>query len=801
MKRIKGLTLMETMIAVSLLAILVLGTAAVFFQRAENMRAKQMGNDMALVMNAIDKKMQMDAYSTKSWSSEQWANTNEFLEKLIGEELRTRDSACGKPNGWDAENSANPLALIPCERLSGDKLPFDMQAKANFSKESSTNGDFNISLFNIDYYFKDKASYDKNFGALVKAKKALDKFESAKNFTVHSYNWINRDNNQIITYENCLNINEKCGLRTQLEIYAGISTDKVRIDGKNDLMGEIDFDNGDTKCSKWEYKGGAWVSTPIKCTVKGGFDSDIDEVEAFINNTTISERVSLSKKCTVDNYNSTTQAEDGSSKNWLPDDDDDPDTTSIPCGLTKDGAIVTTAVNTVNADIAITRDTIVDKSNISEAKTKEDVNVYGNANIKTLNVDKSVKVNDLEATTEYKTNMLDIKNTKTESSYTISMSTALAKTNAIVTTMSQFQLVNIYEAVLGNTTVKGNTLINTRPQNFVNDPSDPTTYSRVVGNISGDVTVSDQLLSGNKGKFYSGYTPEDGDNGVADQSWNTLSINAIDDSTSTTIPKIIGSTKNEDVIRKEMGNPLATDLDVALYRDEKTLYSDIGSTLKASKLGSDGIKFTSDTPATTTIPSNYSISAESIFSQSTTTLSGSSPIVKVQRQGADKFTVQNGLMTINGDNLGDGNTTADLLITWPGSVEAAYPESGFRNKLYRNSIPSIVNGTARFFGDVTQWKPLHMNSKYQGYDVCDRPNGIATACLSTAWYDLNSTQSILQKVQAEYNKLAAKLPPQKGDKGDTGEQGFKGTTGTDGLKGATGVRGPAGPMQYLKVNN
>jgi type II secretory pathway pseudopilin PulG len=794
-KKIKGLTLMETMIAVSLLAILVLGTATVFFQRAENMRAKQMGNDMALVMNAIDKKMQMDAYSTKSWSSEQWLNTNEFLEKLIGEELRTRDSACGKTNGWDAENSANPLALIPCERLSGDKLPFDLQAKANFSKESSTNGDFNISLFNIDYYFKDKASYDKNFGALVKAKKALDKFESAKNFTVHSYNWINRDNNQIITYENCLNINEKCGLRTQLEIYAGISTDKVRIDGKNDLMGEIDFDNGDTKCSKWEYQGGSWVSTPIKCTVKGGFDSDIDEVEAFINNTTISERVSLSKECTVENYQTSAQAEDGSTKNWL----NTADIKTMPCGLTKEGTLITTAINTVNADIAISKDTIVSDAIINEAKSKEDVNVYGNAIIKTLNVEKSVKGNDVSATNEYKTNILDVKNSGVSSKYTTSLIAAFANTNAISTAVSQFQLVGIYNSFLGSTKVAGKTLINTRSAAFVNDASDPTVYSRSTGTVAGNVTVNDTATK--RGKFYSGYTPESGDEGVADQNWNTLNINKIDDTTSTSVPKITGSTKSESVIRTEMAKPAATDLEVALYRDEKTFYSNTGSKLKAGKLGSDGVRFTGSTPATSTMPSGYSIDAESIFSRSTTTLKGSNPIVRVQRQGADKFVVQNGVMTINGDNLGDGNTTADLLITWPGAVEGAYPESGFRNKLYRNSIPSIINGTARFFGDVTQWKPLHMNSKYQGYDVCDRPNGVATACLSTAWYDLNSTQTILQRVQAEYDKLAAKLPPQKGDKGDTGEQGFKGDTGPDGLKGATGVRGPAGPMQYLKVNN
>ena len=95
---------------------------------------------------------------------------------------------------------------------------------------------------------------------------------------------------------------------------------------------------------------------------------------------------------------------------------------------------------------------------------------------------------------------------------------------------------------------------------------------------------------------------------------------------------------------------------------------------------------------------------------------------------------------------------------------------------------------------------MHVNSTYQGSNVCDRPGGTVTTCLTWGWNELNTMQSILQNVQAEYDKVQSKFPIKIGDKGDNGEQGFKGDKGRDGDIGPVGERGPRGPMEYLKVN-
>jgi type II secretory pathway pseudopilin PulG len=778
-KKINGLTLIETMVAIMLLSLMILGTISYFTQRAETMRAKQLGNDMALIMNAIDKKLQLDAYSDKSWKSSSWANTTEFMQKLIGEELRTANSSCGKPNGWVAELAPDPLALVPCDRLSGAFLPNGVQVSANYTTEPAADGNRNISMFTIDYSFKDATTFKKNFGTLVKAQKALDKFETAKNLTVHSYNYFNVTNKAPMTLQQCLASAQGCGLRTQIESFVGLSTDKVRIDGKNDLMGEIDFDNADKKCSQWDYNGGLWTSKEIKCTVLGGFDSKVGSVDAFVNNTTIAERISLKDKCEL-TYDEPKLMADNKSENWLR-----ADTATkkiVPCGLTKEGGLVISGFAKTNTKIAVTENTITRSATLNNPEIKYDANLYGGLTTKDLNVQKSLTTNlaDIEHKfsslfTDITSNMVSsMNNAKTE----ILLTTGVTSENATLN--------NSYSDTFAstNTDVTNQVVVDTRDPKYKVENGG--IYQRSTANTIGDITSKD---------FYSGYSTMNSANTLADQSWNTLKIDSINGSAPLSI---IGSTKNEATIKEEMKNPNASALDIAIYKDAKTFYSDSVTTLKASKLASDGVRFTEGTVPTTTEP-DASISADAGFADGTTYIRGP---MGVYYQGSPRVTVgQDGKMVIVGKNLGNGNTTADFMLGWPATAEASIWENGFRNKVFRSSLVTIVKGTTKIYGNVTQWKPLHVNAVYKGRDVCDRPGGTVTTCLTWGWNELNTMQSILQNVQAQYDKVQAKFPIKIGDKGDVGEQGFKGEKGQDGDTGAIGVRGPQGPMEYLKVNN
>lgn len=774
---------------------MILGTISYFTQRAETMRAKQLGNDMALIMNAIDKKLQLDAYSDKSWKSSSWANTTEFMQKLIGEELRTSNSSCGKPNGWVAELAPDPLTLIPCDRLSGAFLPNGVQVSANYTTEPAANGSRNISMFTIDYSFKDAATFKNNFGTLVKAQKALDKFETAKNLTVHSYNYFNVTNKSPMTLQQCLTSAQGCGLRTQIESFVGLSTDKVRIDGKNDLMGEIDFDNADTKCTQWDYVGGLWKSKEIKCTVQGGFDSKVGSVDAYIKNTTIADRISLKDKCELTN-SADKAMPDGTNKTWLA---DAASTKKIvPCGLTKEGALVTAGFSKTNAKIIIAENAIIRTARLNNPEIKYDANLYGGLKTTDLTVQKSLTQTTkngqiLSVTNKLSSFLTDISTSKPE---TITSATAVKLLTTGIRATNAFFFGKTYSNIFrmdtpanpadGRGIVKFNkTLIDTRDPKYI--VKNTTNYQRSTTTIKNDISAKD---------FYSGYSTIKPGNTLSDQAWNTLNIKNI---TGNVNLKIIGSTKDEETIKKEMNNPAATALDMAIYKDAKTFYSNPNSSLKAKQIASDGVLFTNSTPPTSTNNSTAGIYAENGYSDEKSIIRNNG--IQVSYFGSPRVTVtKDGLMTIRGKNLGSGNTTADFMLGWPAPAEGSIWENGFRNKVLRSSLVTIVKGETRIYGNLLQWKPLHVNSTYQGSNVCDRPGGTVTTCLTWGWNELNTMQSILQNVQAEYDKVQSKFPIKIGDKGDNGEQGFKGEKGRDGDMGPVGERGPRGPMEYLKVN-
>lgn len=790
MKKIKGLTLIETMVAIMLLSLMFLGTITYFTQRAETMRSKQLGNDMALIMNAIDKKLQLDAYSDKSWKSSSWANTNEFMQKLIAEELRTSNSSCGKPNGWVSELAPEPLTLIPCDRLSGDFLPNGVQVSARYTTEPAADGGKNISVFTIDYWFKDAATFKTNFPVLIKAQKALDKFESAKNLTVHSYNYYNTTNKLPVTLDQCFKLSQGCGLRTQIESFVGLSTDKVRIDGKNDLMGEIDFDNSDLKCTKWDYNNGAWKSSPIKCTVQGGFDSKETSVDAYVNNTTIADRISLKDKCEISKVseiknNNTTEF-------WL---ENDSKKEGVPCGLTNNGSIIVAGFSKANAKITVTENTITRSANLENLNVKYNANLYGGLSTNNLTVEKSTQGKDFNIKDLLYSQLTDLKKIDIQSIYqataskliTNGLKTQIATLNNATADRTVFKVLDNdgYVDKLKKTTVLAeNTVIETRDPKYIS--TNGTNYQKSSSQTEENLQAVD---------FYSGYSTLNDTKKLADQSWNTLKINNI---TGKNTISITGSTKDNNTIKAEMNNPAASALDIAIYKDSKTFYSDIGSSLSASKLASAGLLFTDTSAPSKTDESTSSIYADAGFADEQAIIKGK---LEVQYKGTPRVIVSNdGRMTIYGKNISGNNTTADFMVGWPAPAEGSIWENGFRNKVLRSSLTTIVKGTAKFYGNVIQWKPLHVNSIYQGYDVCDRPGGVQQDCLTTGWNELNRIQGILQNVKSEYNKIQSKFPIKVGDKGDVGEQGFKGNKGQDGDLGAIGERGPRGPMQYLKVN-
>lgn len=831
LKTKKGFTVLETLAAITLSSIMIIGFMLFLNEREQRLGAKVLSSNMALLLEGIDKRLELEAYSTANWKQNNWPNYDSVIKNLVAKELRTKDSKCGLPDGWNSEYLQSNIELIPCDYWNTTKLPYKLQASASY-KDNSTKKpgatEFEIQYFNVDYYFNNRKDYTDNIKFLVAAKNNAEKFDDGRSLTLHTYTWLNRSTNEAINLNACQQLKENCALRTQIEIFTGISTDKVRIDGKNDVMGEIDFDTSASQCTSWTKTGGVWNSTPIKCTLEAGFNSKTgSKVISYTNSAQMSNRISLEKSCTI--YASTSEVIDGNAEKWkgAP--------TIIPCGYLNDNNVITVGVDEIHAQTVMAENFIIDSLVTNKITVKNDAHLYSNLEAVNLLVPKSISVTNNgtitgSVNTEGIINILPSSSTSVVNNLlepdpdkdnpTPSLDARmknLSTTNLKVGSAGQLGALNVSGVSSLSTVITPKFKSDARTATYLPVDGESLDFTKAqsgINNIDADNT------------FYSGYNqdgpagetipnPDPNKPAFTDKpihedvglsiSYNILKLKNLSANGVSTQPKVTGSTKSDTVIKNEMGNAAATGLDIAIYRDAHTFYSDPNSTLVVKNLISEGDLFnTTGTVGnyTKAVNTNYGVQATNLLAPERITINATTAtplIIKnqpVNGQPPIAASISNtGVVSLYGVTSG-ANSTAEVIFNGlSGDQDSLHPE-GLRTFRFYSHRTQIITGTTRVYGNVVQYKPFHVNGIYYGNDIADY-NGLS---LKQIWNMLNATQSNLQKIDVVYQQVLKKLPPQRGAKGETGEKGFRGSKGDVGFVGSNGVQGPRGPMQYYKTN-
>lgn len=817
LKTKKGFTVLETLAAITLSSIMIIGFMLFLNEREQRLGAKVLSSNMALLLEGIDKRLELEAYSTANWKQNNWPNYDSVIKNLVAKELRTKDSKCGLPDGWNSEYLQSNIELIPCDYWNTTKLPYKLQASASY-KDNSTKKpgatEFEIQYFNVDYYFNNRKDYTDNIKFLVAAKNNAEKFDDGRSLTLHTYTWLNRSTNEAINLNACQQLKENCALRTQIEIFTGISTDKVRIDGKNDVMGEIDFDTSASQCTSWTKTGGVWNSTPIKCTLEAGFNSKTgSKVISYTNSAQMSNRISLEKSCTI--YASTPEVIDGNAEKWkgAP--------TIIPCGYLNDNNVITVGVDEIHAQTVMAENFIIDSLVTNKITVKNDAHLYSNLEAVNLLVPKSISVTN-NGTVTGSVNTQGIINILPSSSTSV-VNNLLANGLSLDARMKNLSTTNLKvgsAGQLGALNVSGVSSLSTVITPKFKSDARTATYAPVSGE-SLDFTKAQSGINNidADNTFYSGYDPagpagdksptnpavtdkpNHSDVGLA-RSYNILKLKNLSANGVSTQPKVTGSTKSDTIIKNEMGNAAATPLDVAIYRDSHTFYSDPNSTVLVKNLISEGDLFNTTGSVgnyTKAVNTNYGVQATNLLAPERVTINATTAtplVIQNAGYGYPAATISNtGLVSLYGVRSG-ANTTAEVIFNGlSGDQDSLHPE-GLRTFRFYSHRTQIITGTTRVYGNVVQYKPFHVNGIYYGNDIADY-NGLS---LKQIWNMLNATQSNLQKIDVVYQQVLKKLPPQRGSKGETGEKGFRGNKGDVGFVGSNGVQGPRGPMQYYKTN-
>lgn len=298
-KKQSGLTMLETLIAVTVTMAIVLFTVYWYMEKMRQEQAVRYGKEVAAIVTAFDKRIHVDGYDPNNFKNGlSWANNGTFIS-MLNNEFIAKASTCGTTNGWVPVLAVeNTTKLIPCNLWT--QIPYNMNASASIEVDS---GGF-IKSYRVVLKFPDVASFNKNMRYVNDMKLSATTNDQANITGSHTYYFANNsDPSAKISNATCLNIKASCVLVAQYSRDGG--NEYLRVDGTNTMIGStVTFkpskDSNRLQCLKWfKSTAGAWTSSQVDCGIgiynKTGYPVSVDvAADASTQN-----RVLLDKSCNV----------------------------------------------------------------------------------------------------------------------------------------------------------------------------------------------------------------------------------------------------------------------------------------------------------------------------------------------------------------------------------------------------------------------------------------------------------------------------------------------------------------------
>lgn len=299
MKKNQGLTLIETLIAVTVTTSLIMMTVYWLLERNRHEKAVSYGQDIVTIVTAFDKRIHVDGFDSNNFKNgKAWANSASFLS-MLSTEFIAKDANCGKTNGWvPALATEKTSQLLSCNLWT--QIPYGMNATATITVDTTGY----VKNFITSYRFQNIAQFNDSFKYLNLMKLTASSSDSLNITGGHSYYFANAsDLNTKISTAQCITLKTSCALVAAYDREGGY--EYLRVDGTNSMLGTpVTFRESKAsskqQCIKWfRSAAGAWTSSPVDCGIgiytKTGYPISVDV--AAENST--QQRVLLDRSCNV----------------------------------------------------------------------------------------------------------------------------------------------------------------------------------------------------------------------------------------------------------------------------------------------------------------------------------------------------------------------------------------------------------------------------------------------------------------------------------------------------------------------
>lgn len=256
LNRKKGVTLIESLIAVGIITSLSVYSSTYLKDYFEEEKMNRMANKITSIISGFDYRFYLDGYDGGLWTYGTNYNINDEVFEIIQKSLvSTYNTSCGLAGGWIPQNDAQKQkALLDCSDI--DYNPYSFNHSLDVFVDSAGY------MSKVDLYVGvpstlDTDDFDQSFSALLNIKSKL-KTKSNKTISgVLDYYFVsNEDVTKKITLTDCINDSKKCLIKSSWSRDG--ETEQLRTTGTNSLVNDsvsfrIEPHNDRLLCDVWDY--------------------------------------------------------------------------------------------------------------------------------------------------------------------------------------------------------------------------------------------------------------------------------------------------------------------------------------------------------------------------------------------------------------------------------------------------------------------------------------------------------------------------------------------------------------------
>jgi hypothetical protein len=319
LNKIKGLTLIEVMVLMSLILGFILIFLNMDMATNEKQNTRKIGTQLNMIVSAVDKRISIEGKSFGYWKNGTSWSGPQFKDFLRQELIGANNTTCGNPSkGWkptvdmadldikSQEGKAVDLMhqnalkgkLIPCTLWT--VYPYDIVPSAKITSDANNN----LASVVLSFKFANDADWIKGFSKFNESYSFAKEEKNTTLLTTKSFYYTNASQN-IIDMNQCMTLKNQCSMNLKISVGSSSTDDKkFKVDSSNSFETNLGFAksvqaNQQIECQIWTKDSSTnppiWNTRPTACGVTGG--SNGDKEVGLIGDNIDAQNIKITGRC------------------------------------------------------------------------------------------------------------------------------------------------------------------------------------------------------------------------------------------------------------------------------------------------------------------------------------------------------------------------------------------------------------------------------------------------------------------------------------------------------------------------